>query len=164
MRIDFNTITLLIGAGSLVLLLMELRSNHVWNQKRSSYELMNDMITSGRFTGAMELIEREFGWNVLTDPRSYAEVAGAVADPAQRAVLDRQLVTLLRHLEMLSISIHHGIVSEAISREGFKSFFPRIYHAALPFIAQERERRGNPQIYVWFERYALRWERAGEAE
>lgn len=160
MAFEFNTITLVIGVCSLVLLLIELRSNHVWNQKRSSYELMNDMITSGRFTGALETIEREFGWNILTDDRTYADVAtkaGRGAD--KRALLDQQLVTILRHLEMLSISIQHGIVSETISREGFKSFFPRIYRAALPFIEQERTRRANPAIYEWFEFFALKWDR-----
>jgi hypothetical protein len=161
--LDFATITLLVGVGSLVLLLVELRSNHVWNQKRSSYELMNDMITSGRFTGALETIEREFGWSLLNDGRTYADVAlkpkGRLAN---REILDQQLATILRHLEMLSISIQHRIVSETICREGFKVFFPCIYRAALPFIEQERARRNSAQIYEWFEFFALKWEAGGK--
>lgn len=159
MGADFNTITLLIGAASLVLLLLELRSNHVWNQKRTSYELMNEMITSGRFTGALERLQANFGWDLLKDDRTYADVAAALApdDAERRRLLDQEMVTIMRHLEMLSISIRHGIVSETICREGFSAFFTAIFRASLPFMEQERERRANVSIYEWFECFARKW-------
>lgn len=53
-QIDYSLLTLAVATGSLILLLIELRSNHVWNQKRTSYELMNETINSGHLTGAMD--------------------------------------------------------------------------------------------------------------
>jgi hypothetical protein len=59
--IDYSLLTLAVGSGSLILLLAELRSNHVWNQKRTSYELMNETINSGHMTGAIDQLQTQFG-------------------------------------------------------------------------------------------------------
>ena len=156
---DGYLITLLIGTASLILLLLELRSNHVWNQKRTSYELMNEMITSGRMTGALERLQQQHGWDILNDDSSYADVAGRIGPRGAERLkaLDGEMVVIMRHLEMLSISIQHGIVSERICRDGFYSFFAKIHENGRPFIEKERARRGNPHIYERFECYALKW-------
>lgn len=160
-QIDFNLLTLGIGTGSLVLLLIELRSNHVWNQKRTSYELMNEMITSGRLTGAMEQLQTTFGWDLLAGSENYADIAARLK-PATSGIkaVDQELVVVMRHLEMLCISISHGIVSERIAWDGFWGFFERIYASTLPFIEKERARRDNPHVYEKFEHYALKWKKA----
>ena len=160
-QFDYSLLTLAIGTGSLILLLIELRSNHVWNQKRTSYELMNEMITSGRLTGAMEKLQTKFGWDLLAGSENYAEVAARLkpATPELQEV-DQELVVIMRHLEMLCISISHGIVSERIAWDGFWGFFERIYTSALPYIERERKRRSNPEVYKQFEHYALKWRNA----
>ena len=155
--IDLNLLTLVVGTASLVLLLIELRSNHLWNQKRTSYELMNEMITSGRMTGALNALCTDFGWDILNDSQTYAEVAARI--PQERlAELDGHMVVIMRHLEMLSISIAHGIVSERICRDGFWSFFLKIHCGAESFIEKERIRRNTRGVYEKFECYALRWQ------
>lgn len=157
-EIDYNLLTLVIGTGSLILLLIELRSNHVWNQKRTSYELMNEMITSGRFTGSMETLQTKFQWDLLAGTESYANVAARLKPSSSKLEqVDQELFVIMRHLEMLCISISHGIVSERIAWDGFRGFFDRIYATALPFIEKERARRGTREVYEKFEHYALKW-------
>lgn len=56
-NVDFNLLTLAVGVGSLIMLFAQLRSNHVWNQKCASYELMNETINSGHMSGAMEQLQ-----------------------------------------------------------------------------------------------------------
>lgn len=159
---DGYLITLVIGTASLVLLLLELRSNHVWNQKRTSYELMNEMITSGRMTGSLGRLQSDYGWDILNDPVTYADVAARLGKEGRDVSgLDQEMVVIMRHLEMLSISITHGIVSERICRDGFWSFFAKIYQGGSPFIDKERERRNNPHIYERFEHFARKWANKG---
>ena len=160
-QLDFNLLTLVIGTGSLILLFIELRSNHIWNQKRTSYELMNEMITSGRLTGAMEKLQNKFGWDLLAGGETYAEVAARLKQSSSEVQeVDQELVVIMRHLEMLCISISHGIVSERIAWDGFWGFFERIYVSSQPFIEKERARRNNPEVYKNFEHYALKWRTA----
>src|SRR5439155_19577542 len=157
-QIDHNLLTLAVGTGSLILLLAELRSNHVWNQKRTSYELMNEMITSGRMTGALEKLQTKFGWDLLGGGETYDDVVARMkSNSGEVEALDQELVVILRHLEMLSISIFHGIVSERIAWDGFSGFFEKIHASSQPFIDKERTRRGEPLIYEKFESYALKW-------
>lgn len=160
-QLDYNLLTLAIGTGSLILLLMELRSNHRWNQKRTSYELSNEMITSGRLTGAMEELQTRFGWDLLAGGENYADVIARL-EPASAKIqeVDRNLIVIMRHLELLSISISHGIVSEHIAWDQFDLFFERIYASTQPFIEKERARRGSPDVYQRFEHYALKWRKA----
>jgi hypothetical protein len=155
-QIDYNLLTLAVGAGSLVLLLIELRSNHVWNQKRTSYELMNETINSGHMTGAMEQLQSKFGWDLLGGKETYSDVASRVK-PGEGDALDPPLIVVMRHLEMVSISMSHGIIDERIVYDSMRYFFEKIYSAALPFIEKERARRGDAEVYVQFERYALKW-------
>ena len=157
-QVDYNLLTLAIGTGTLILLLVELRSNHSWNQKRASYELMNEMITSGRLTGAMERLQTKFGWDLLAASENYADITARLK-PASSQVkeVDQELVVIMRHLELLCISISHGIVSERIAWAGFWGYFERIYASALPYIEKERARRQNQEIYRHFEYYALKW-------
>jgi len=157
-HIDYNLLTIAVGAGSLILLFAQLRSNHVWNQKRASYELMNETINSGHMTGAMEQLQTRFGWDLLHGRETYADVVERVTpDATARQSLDQPLVVVLRHLEMVSISMGHGIIDERIVYDSMFYFFGKIYGAALPFIEKERVRRGDPEVYVQFERYAVKW-------
>jgi hypothetical protein len=157
-HIDYNLLTLAVGTGSLVLLFAELRSNHVWNRKRTSYELMNETINSGHMTGAMEQLQSQFGWDLLGGKETYAEVAARVKPgSADAQTLDRELIVVLRHLEMVSISMTHGIIDEHIVYDSMRYFFAKIYVSARPFIEKERVRRGDDDVYVQFERYATRW-------
>lgn len=160
---DGYLITLVVGTASLILLLLELRSNHVWNQKRTSYELMNEMITSGRMTGALARLQSDFGWDILNAPETYQDISKRFEKDGQTKIagLDQEMVVIMRHLEMLSISITHGIVSERICRDGFWSFFAKIYEGGKPFIMRERERRSNAHIYERFEHYAVKWANRG---
>jgi len=156
--VDYNLLTLAVGTGSLILLFAELRSNHVWNKKRTSYELMNETINSGHMTGAMELLQTKFGWDLLGGRESYADVVARVKpDAAEAQALDQPLIVVLRHLEMVSISMIHGIIDERIVYDSMQYFFEKIYRAALPFIEKERVRRCDPEVYVQFERYASKW-------
>lgn len=157
-QIDYNLLTLAVGSGSLLLLLAELRSNHVWNQKRTSYELMNETINSGHMTGAMDQLLSKFGWDLLSGRETYADVA-ARAKPGSGGTqaLDQPLIVVMRHLEMVSISMSYGIIKERIVYDSMRYFFEKIYMAALPFIEKERARRGDAEVYVQFERCALKW-------
>lgn len=158
-QIDYNLLTLAVGTGSLILLLIELRSNHVWNQKRTSYELMNETINSGHMTGAMDQLLSQFGWDLLGGTETYADVAARMKpDSARLQSLDQPLIVVMRHLEMVSISMSHGIIDETIVYDSMRYFFEKIYRAALPFIEKERARRGDADIYVQFERYARKWQ------
>jgi hypothetical protein len=67
------------------------------------------------------------------------------------------LVVILRHLELVAISMAHGIIDECIVYDGMCYIFAKTYGAALPYIEQERARRGDPAIYENFERYAVKW-------
>jgi hypothetical protein len=157
--IDYNLLTLAVGTGSLVLLFAELRSNHVWNRKRTSYELMNETINSGHMTGAMDQLRAQFGWDLLGGKETYADVAARLKPgSADRQALDQPLIVVLRHLEMVSISMTHGIIDETIVYDSMRYFFAKIYASARPFIEQERVRRGDDEVYVQFERYALKWQ------
>jgi len=160
-HIDYNLLTLAVGTGSLILLLAELRSNHVWNQKRTSYELMNETINSGHMTGAMDVLLSKFGWDLLGGRETYADVAARVKPKAgELQSLDQPLIVVMRHLEMVSISMSHGIIDEHIVYDSMRYFFEKIYRAALPFIEKERARRGDDEVYVQFERYAVKWRHA----
>ncbi|HEX6072584.1 MAG TPA: DUF4760 domain-containing protein, partial [Sphingomicrobium sp.] len=77
---------------------------------------------------------------------------------AENQALDQPLTIILRHLEMVSISMAHGIIDERIVHDSMRYFFGKIYRSAGPFIEKERTRRGDPEIYVNFERYAVKWE------
>lgn len=157
-QIDYNLLTLAVGTGSLILLLAELRANHIWNQKRTSYELMNETINSGHMTGAMDQLHAKFGWDLLEGRETYADVVVRVKPGSAGAqALDQPLMIVLRHLEMVSISMGHGIIDERIVYDSMFYFFRKIYRAALPFIEKERVRRGDAEIYVQFERYARKW-------
>jgi hypothetical protein len=159
-QIDYNLLTLVIGTGTLILLLVELRSNHTWNQKRTSYELLNDTITSARMTGAMQELQTKFGWDILAGTETYDGVTARLK-PASTEIqeVNQELVVIMRHLEMVCISISHRIVSERIAWDAFFVFFERIYASSLPFIEKERVRRENPHIYENFEHYALKWKK-----
>lgn len=160
-QLDYNLLTLAIGTGTLILLLIELRSNHRWNQKRTSYELSTQMITSGGLTSAIEELQTRFGWDLLTGSENYADVITRLKpDSGGIQEIDRQLVVIMRHLELLSISISHGIVSEYIVWDQFWLFFDRIYASTHPFIEKERARRRNADVYQRFEHYALKWRKA----
>lgn len=131
-HIDYNLLTLAVGTGSLILLFAQLRSNHVWNQKRASYELMNETINSGHMSGAMEELQSKFGWDLLAGRETYADVAARLQpDGAARRALDQPLIVVLRHLEMVSISMSHGIIDERIVYDSMFYFFGKIYRAAL---------------------------------
>ena len=157
-QIDYNLLTLAVGTGSLILLFAELRSNHVWNRKRTSYELMNETINSGRMTGAMEQLQAQFGWDLLGGKETYADVAARLKPKGGDVqALDQPLVVVLRHLEMVSISMTHGIIDEHIVYDSMRYFFEKIYRSARPFILAERVRRGDDEVYVEFERYAVKW-------
>lgn len=161
-QIDYSLLTLAVATGSLILLLIELRSNHVWNQKRTSYELMNETINSGHLTGAMDQLQASFDWDLLAGRETYSDVVARLKpDARQRQALDQPLVVILRHLEMVSISMVHGIIDERIVQDSMLYFFQKIYSAAQPFIDRERVRRGEADVYVNFERYALKWRSAG---
>ena len=158
-HVDYNLLTLGVGTGSLVLLFAELRSNHVWNKKRTSYELMNETINSGHMTGAMEQLQSKFGWDLLHGSETYADVVARLKlDSTQAQALDQPLITVMRHLEMVSISMTHGIIDEQIVYDSMRYFFEKIYRVALPFIDKERARRGDAEVYVQFERFALEWQ------
>jgi hypothetical protein len=157
-QIDYSLLTLAVATGSLILLLIELRSNHVWNQKRTSYELMNETINSGHLTGAMDQLQASFDWDLLAGRETYSDVVARLKpDARHRQALDQPLVVILRHLEMVSISMVHGIIDERIVQDSMLYFFDKIYSAARPFIDSERVRRGETEVYVNFERYALKW-------
>ena len=157
-QVDYNLVTLAIGTATLVLLLVELRSNHSWNQKRTSYELLNDTVTSARMTGAMQELHTRFGWDLLAGGETYEDVTERLkASSTEVQEVNQQLVVILRHLEMVCISISHGIVSERIAWDGLFGFFERIYVSSRSFIEKERIRRQNPHVYENFERYALKW-------
>jgi hypothetical protein len=157
-QIDYNLVTLAVGTGTLILLLVELRSNHTWNQKRTSYELLNDMITSAGMTDAMEQLHTKAGWDILAGSENYDDVVMRLK-PGSAEIRDvnQQLIVILRYLEMVCISISHGIVSERIAWEGFFGYFERVYSSSLPFIEKERIRRENAHVYENFERFALKW-------
>lgn len=78
-------------------------------------------------------------------------------DAAQRQALDQRLIVVPRHLEMVSISMSHGIIDERIVYDSMCYFFQKIYRAAQPFIEKERDRRGEPGVYVQFESVARKW-------
>jgi len=158
----FYAVTLAIGVVTAVLILLEIRSNHDWNAKRASYELMNEMITSGRLTGAIGRLEADHGWSLLDAATDYDDVARGLSRE-RRAALDGELAVILRHLEMLSLSMRHGIVSEKICQDGFVAFFIAIHRACAPFMAAERARRGDALIYECFEHYAAKWRAAEDA-
>jgi hypothetical protein len=157
-QIDYNLLTLAIGTGTLILLLIELRSNHIWNQKRTSYELLNETITSAPMSGAMQQLQTKFGWDMLAGMDTYDDVIARLK-PGSTEIQDvnQKLVVIMRHLEMMCISIAHGIVSERIAWDGFFGFFERIYAASLPFIEMERVRRDSRRVYENFEHFALKW-------
>lgn len=163
MQIDFGQIVNVASAvGTLaaaLLIAFQIRSFEDWNRRQISHQILNDFV-SGSIEDALETIEQRFGWDILHDGRRYDEiVASFPAATATRDVaeLDRLLRRLFRRFEAICISMSHCIVNENTCQAYLFSLLTTVYGSSTAFVDKERQRRKEPRVFEFTERYARKW-------
>jgi Domain of unknown function (DUF4760) len=136
--------------------LMQMQSTDRCNKKKTSEELLTQMMT-GEFPKLMDSLHLEHNWDVLAHVQ-YAQRASELDEPELRK-LDTTLRNVLRHLEVVCINMKHQIIDEKVCYEYLHSILTTFYETCAEFIAKERSRRKEPRVFIELEEYAKKWSR-----
>jgi len=136
--------------------LMQMQSADKWNKKKTSEELLTQIMT-GEFPKLMDSLLLEYDWDVLAHVR-YAQKASNLQEPELRK-LEVALRNVLRHLEVVCINMKHQIIDERVCYEYLHSILTTFYETCADFIAKERARRKEPRVFIELEEYAKKWAR-----
>ena len=124
--------------------LMQMQSADKWNKKKTSEELLTQIMT-GEFPKLMDSLVLEYNWDALAHV-PYAQRARELDEPELRK-LDAVLRNVLRHLEVVCINMKHQIIDEKVCYEYLHSIPTTFYETCSDFIAKERTRRQEPRVY-----------------
>ena len=141
-------------AVSNYLLLLQMRQTQEWNRKKTSEELLTQIMT-GEFPKLMDSLVLDFKWDVLAH-QPYAQQAQELTE-GELPKLDAVLRNVLRHLEVVCINMKHEIIDEKVCYEYLHSIVTTFYTNCKGFIAQERGRRKEPRVFIELEEYAILW-------
>jgi hypothetical protein len=134
--------------------LMQMQSADKWNKKKTSEELLTQIMT-GEFPKLMDSLLLEYNWDALAHV-PYAQRASELDEPELRK-LDAVLRNVLRHLEVVCINMKHQIIDEKVCYEYLHSILTTFYETCADFIAKERTRRQEPRVFIELEEYAKKW-------
>ncbi|TMK30437.1 MAG: DUF4760 domain-containing protein, partial [Alphaproteobacteria bacterium] len=134
--------------------LMQMQSADKWNKKKTSEELLTQIMT-GEFPKLMDSLLLEYNWDALAHV-PYAQRASELDEPELRK-LDAVLRNVLRHLEVVCINMKHQIIDEKVCYEYLHSILTTFYETCSDFIAKERTRRQEPRVFIELEEYAKKW-------
>src|SRR5436190_7259762 len=128
--------------------LMQMQSADKWNKKKTSEELLTQIMT-GEFPKLMDSLLLEYNWDALAHV-PYAQRASELDEPELRK-LDGVLRNVLRHLEVVCINMKHQIIDEKVCYEYLHSILTTFYETCSDFIAKERTRRQEPPVFIELE-------------
>jgi hypothetical protein len=150
-----NTAAATATAIGAFLVFLQLRQNKKWVRLEKSHEILNDL-RSGIIEDTLETLEKKFRWDVLHENKTYDDIV--IGLPIEEIKeLDRVLRRLFRRFEAIFISMHHKIVEEQTCREYIFSLFNTIYKSSTHFVLKEREKRKEPRVFLYVERYGRKW-------
>ena len=156
-----NLVSALATSVAAFLIFWQIRSDQAWNRRQTSHGILNDFV-SGTIEDSLEILKDKLGWDILHDDKSYGDVVNSFPkESAQRNIdeLDRLLRRLLRRFEALCISMDHGMVHEKTCREYIFSLLITIFKSSAQFVEKERERRKEPKVFEFVQKYAEKWQR-----
>ena len=139
---------------SMFFVLMQMQSADKWNKKKTSEELLTQIMT-GEFPKLMDSLLLEYNWDALAHV-PYAQRASELDEPELRK-LDAVLRNVLRPLEVVCINMKHQIIDEKVCYEYLHSILTTFYETCSDFIAKERTRRQEPRVFIELEEYAKKW-------
>jgi len=154
-----NVVSAIATTIAAFLIFWQIRSDRKWDRMLASHEILNKFV-SGDIENALEYIEIHLGWDFLHENRTYQQVVAMFAQKTQKNNtddLDRNLRRLFRRFEALCISMDSNIVKEEICKEYLSGLLVTLYRNCDHFVDTERQRRNDPKIFEFVERYARMW-------
>jgi len=153
-----NAISMLMMGVSTYLLRKQITAEHLWNRRKVAEETLT-IFTNGQFLACLDQLSEQYHWQVLyKEGEKYQQVIERLGvDSEERKALDRQLVTIYRHLESIAIKMNHGILDEAIAHDYLFSVLTNIDKKCKGFLSKIREERNETCVYKNAEFFADKW-------
>lgn len=140
-------INIVILAGTGVLLWYQIRSNHEWERRKTTNDVLMDMM-AGRFTQLRRNIELKI------DPYDVGQ--SYTTKKAELTAADEQTLTdLLNYLEQVCVAIKHGILDEDISFEMLQPMVGAYWRWAEPYVLSQRIY--SPRIWLEIQEAESQW-------
>ncbi len=153
-----NAISMLMMGVSTYLLRQQIKAEHLWNRRKVAEETLT-IFTSGKFLSCLDQLSDQYDWQILQKGgETYNEVIKRLGETSdERKAMDKQLVTIYRHLETVSIKMNHGILDEAIAHDYLFSVVTNIDQKCQQFLVKIRKDRNEPCVYENAQKIAQKW-------
>lgn len=146
---------------SVYFLYKQIKTNHEWNRRKTSQELLNSL-TLGEFPTELSRIrikvKTKLGCDMQDRSKNYSHLKQCLSEE-EIAEISTSIIKVINVLETIAINIKNSIVEEDICYNFSYTFFIDYYYWAKPYIYECRKREDNEFILAEYEYYALKWEK-----
>ncbi len=155
LKVSADVFTAALLPVSIFLAFLQIKKTLDWNKKKAAEEVLTQIL-SGDIFQSLEMLGKEYDWDLLVDKRTYKDVVNDL-DADQVIQVNALLTTLLRHLETISIKIEHDVYNESICFDYLFSIVINTHDKCGAFIKGRRDARSEPRLYEHVEKYGIKW-------
>lgn len=151
-------LTVLYAAREVKLLRVQHQDNHDWNRRLAAQQAVREYKEIQFMVEALSVHfdyhHRKEGIPTLDFEAKLKEIAG----------LQSNLHTVLNYFEGLARGIRQGIYDEELIRVAFRGHMLRVYESFRYYIEGNRQKLGNPKIWVELEDLVDAWRKEARGE
>lgn len=155
------SITAVTGLWELNTLNKQLKSNHEWNRRQLSQDLLFKIVT-GDIVKIREKFKQEFKADLNSKTEKYEHISSSLS-PEKKEDLDITLITLFNYFEAIAIGIKNHTLDDEICYQYLGFIVVNTWKWALTFI-QHKRNHVDKVIWIDFTNLATKWERQLEED
>ena len=139
-----------------------LKSNHDWNRRKTTHEILGNFIIGDipKLTSSLKL---KFNCKIYDEKSNYSSFI-ANLDSTKKDKFDDTLIRLLNIFEVIAIDIKNHIIEEDISYDYLVWFFTSSYKFSKELIEQKRKDAGDNRVFINFTNLAQKWDKRKSKE
>jgi len=142
------------------LIFTQIKSNHDWNRRKTSQEVLNSL-TVGEFPNNLQklriAVREKLNQDIQNRQKSYTDFK-EVLSADELKEYNSIIIKIINILETISVYVKNSIVDEDICYNFSYTFFIDLYHWLKPYIYECRQLESNEFILAEYEYFALKWE------
>ncbi len=155
------SITAVTGLWELNTLNKQLKSNHDWNRRQLSQDLLFK-IGTGDIVKIREKLKKEFKANLNSKTEKYDDIAKSLTQD-KKEDLDITLISLFNYFETIAIGIKNYTLDDEICYQYLGFILVNSWKWALTFI-KDKQDHVDATIWIDFNKLATKWEKQLEED
>lgn len=153
--LSISSISTIIVGISAFLLWRQIKSTHNWNRRKTSQEILNNLVT-GEFPQLRYKLEQEFNCVIWDKSHSYETKVKNVSEKGL-VDLNYHLSRILNIFETIAINIKNNIIEEDICYDFMGWIFTEYYRWSRSYIEEKRQQAGDQRVLGDFTNFADKW-------